>query len=339
MKKFIVQKFDPTQYRAEILEFWKNYLPGTPVERFDWMNNNPDGKPVWYLALEEDGNKLVGTVSVMPRIMCNNGETVCAGIVGDFMVSSSSRVFGPALTMQKKVVSSYKENNLDFIYTLPNMSALKIGEKAGLNKIADLYYYVKPISATYYLAKHINASLANLVSPLLVTILKLATVEPYILSKGYYREVNDVDDSFDEFWECIKTKRRGLVGNHSAEYIRWRYFKNPEFNFRIITYQETPNGEILGYLVFTISDNIMEIYDLIGLQKNHENKLIKKAIRIARDGGNRSINFRLSERTDYFKQIKYFGFFRTKCDVCVLSHGMGEYFKKNWVYMEGDRNI
>ena len=83
----------------------------------------------------------------------------------------------------------------------------------------------------------------------------------------------------------------------------------------------------------------MEIYDLIGIQKKHENRLMKKAVRIARDEGSLSINIRLSARNGFYKKIKYFGFFKSKSDVCVLAHGMNDELISNWAYMEGDRNI
>jgi len=339
MKKFVVKKSDPTRYKGEIIEFWKNYLPGTPAERFDWMNDNPDGRPIWYLAFEENENRLVGTISVMPRVMCVHGESVCAGIVGDFMVSSSYRVFGPALTMQRTVVSSYKSNNIDFIYTLPNKSAQKLGEKAGFQKASDLNYYIKPISASYYLTKYVNNTLANLMTPVVSLLLKLVAKETYIISKGHFQEIKDVDGSFNKFWEMIKQRKKGLVGNHSIEYLKWRYLNNPELIFRIITYREKPENRMLGYIVFTVNDNSLEIYDLVAIQKKHEDRLMKKVVSIAREDGNRSISIRISARNDYYRRVKYFGFFKTKSDVCVLTHGMKDALISDWAYVEGNRNI
>ncbi|MCI0505907.1 MAG: hypothetical protein L0Z73_07315, partial [Gammaproteobacteria bacterium] len=258
MTRFLIKESDPLQYKTEIVDFWKNYLPGTPPERFDWMNSNPDGKPIWYLAFEKDSNKLAGTVSIMPRKMINNGKTLRAGIIGDFMIGDKYRVYGPALDLQKTVVASLKNHHLDFLYTLPNKASLKLNERTGLRNIADLDYYVKPIYVAYYLEKHVNHSIARVISPIVKVLLAIGSKETYMTNGGIYREVKDIDGSFDTLWNRIKEKRADLLSNRGAEYLRWRYLKDPLLDFQVITVQDKPDGEISGYIVFTIIDHKME---------------------------------------------------------------------------------
>jgi len=339
MTKFQIQKSDSFKYSNEIVEFWEKYLPGTPAKRLEWMSNNPDGNPIWYLAFEKDSSRIVGTVSVMPRVMNINGKSIRAGIVGDFMISDKFRVFGPALDLQKTVIASLEENKLDFVYTIPNKASIKLGERAGLKRVMDLNYYIKPISVKYYLAKYVNEIMAKIISPVVSTLLKLFSMETYLKSKGHYEEIFRTDNSFDTLLGHIKEIRTELVINNCSEFLQWRYFNNPQHIFRIITYRDEPESELLGFLVFTKGDKRMEIFDVVGLNKIHENKLIKHIINLAKKERVQSICFGVSNQNSYYKNIKKFGFFKTKSDVCVLVHGMNTEFYTKWPYVEGYRNI
>ena len=65
MPRFNIKQVDQIDYEKELVEFWSSYLPGTPSDRFKWMNSNPEGPPIWFMAFEEKTNQLAGTISVM----------------------------------------------------------------------------------------------------------------------------------------------------------------------------------------------------------------------------------------------------------------------------------
>jgi len=276
---------------------------------------------------------------VMPKLMFDNGKMLRAGIVGDYMIDSEYRVFGPALALQKKVIESLETNKLDYIYTIPNSASIQISKRSGLRKVLDLRYYVKPISTKYYLRKYLNNLLADFLGPIINAILRVLSRESYITKGGYIQEISEINRSFDIFWENIKSTNKCVIGNHSSKYLRWRYFENPLVKIKVIAYKEVPNSEILAYIAFAIADDRLEIFDIVGLGDIYIDRLMKEIVKIARTEKVISICMRLSEQNYLPNKIKKYGFYKTMGDVCVLAYGKDDSFFVNWCYVEGDRNI
>ena len=165
MPKFRIITGGPSRYKEEIARFWREYLPGTPPERFDWMRTNPAGPAIWFFAIEEKTSTLAGTISLMPKDMLVDGSPVRACIMGDYMIGGRYRVFGPALDLQKAVTKDFSNLGFRFIYTVPNQASIKIIERMGFVEMMRLRTLIKPVKALPYLKKYVNPTLARFAAP------------------------------------------------------------------------------------------------------------------------------------------------------------------------------
>ena len=71
----IIKTTDPSDFREQIINFWKDYLPDTTAYRFNWLlKGNPAGRTIWILAFLDQTDSLVGTVSLMPKEIMQKGK-------------------------------------------------------------------------------------------------------------------------------------------------------------------------------------------------------------------------------------------------------------------------
>lgn len=338
MARFNITQSDPVEYKEQILEFWDENLPGTPHGRFEWMQDNPAGPAIWFFAFEENKNELVGTISIMPREMVLNGKIIKVGIVGDFMVSNHYRVFGPALSLQKIVLESMSKYGLDYVYTVPNQASLKMNQRAGYVNSVKLVHLVKPVHSSHYLQKYLNEKMSAYIGYILDFVLKIFSKESWLFSTDHFDEIKIVNGSFDTLWDETQKLETGLIGNHSAEFIDWRYLKNPKLGFRIIALRNKAEGVLLGYVVFSIIDGRVDIYDLISLKKSYKNKLLRKVIHVARRQKCQAIYIRLVEDSLDICNVRKFMFFNARNDISVFVFGEEISIFSQWAFSEGDRN-
>lgn len=339
MTRFSIIQTDPVDQKENILEFWKEYLPGTPEGRFEWMLSNPAGPAIWFFAFNENNNELVGTISIMPREMIFNGKLIRAGIVGDYMVKKDYRVFGPALSLQKKVINSMSDFGIDYIYTIPNEASLQMNLRAGYTNAVKLIHFARPINTEHYLQKYINKNLSVYIGRVVDYILRFLSKESYIVTNGQMNEISSLDDSFNTIWNDIRSFETNLLGDHSINFIKWRYLNNPLSDFRIITFRSRYDNQLLGYIIFSLEDNRVEIYDILALNNIHKDRLIKELIKTGRREHCKSIYIRMHEDSSYNNNLRKFMFFNANDDMSVLAFGDDVSIFKRWIFTEGDRNI
>jgi len=339
MPKFLVIQKDPQEYKEEILQFWREYLPDTPPERFEWMQcGNPAGPAIWFFACEENSTKLAGTLSIMPRELSCSGQTLRAGILGDYMVSGEYRVFGPALQILKTALAHLSPLQFNFFYTIPNPDSTKMIQRAGLSAGMLLRHLAKPINLGHYLSKRMSPWLARMIAPCAAPGLNLLSREAWCRVNDDVAETPVIDESFDQLWYRIKSTHFAIVGDLSAAYLNWRYFKNPLYAFRLLTVRNQSQGELLGYAFFTISDGKLDIFDLVFLEKRHALILLKKLSRIAKDEDCTAIYCRSLEANPCYPTLKACNYFDARDDAHVFFYGR-ELDGTAWHFFSGERNI
>jgi hypothetical protein len=340
MPKFHIIHEEMDLYRNEILEFWQKYLPETPPRRFEWLyNGNPAGKTIWFLAINKDNHDLAGTISIMPKELLVDGRTIRAGILGDFMVGSKYRVFGPALSLLKKAITSVKDLGLEFIYTIPNNASKKLLERAGFLGIDSLYYLVRPINVQHHIKKYANSLVGKIIAPFIGLYINIFSRELFTSDKGVFEEVNIANELFDILWDKIKIQQSGIKGDHGLNYINWRYFQNPLYKFKFLIYKKLENTPLLGYIVYTIYDNKLEIFNITSTNKDSTERLLKRLVSIAYREQCDGIYLTISKNNIWFNTLKAHLFFDTKYDMRLYSFGNKDVLTKDWHFFGCDRNI
>ena len=337
MAKYRVTRVNPKEYKRQIIELWKKNLPSTNEKRFDWLNSNPAGPAIWFLAFQNTTNELAGCISILPRMMSFNGETIRAGILGDFMVDIRHRVFGPNILLPKTCLMQQQALKFDLIYTIPNSDSKNIIHRAGFTNMGPLLYLVRPNR----LEKYTQIFGIRFLVPIINHFLRLLTMDlPSFKRQTFFREENSVDDSFDKLWGYIKNKQTGLIGDHDSEFLKWHFFQNPINNYRMLTKRRKSDGQLLGYIIFSVNDNSLEIFDIVCIPMLHAKRLIKKVIEIAQREKCKAIYCTVSAKSPFFKVLKRLFFLDSKYPMSIYTntHNNG-LFSGNCIIFAADRNV
>jgi hypothetical protein len=341
MAKFkIIQTEDPSPYKKQIIAFWDEYLTDTPHERFEWMmQGNPDGPTTWFLAVTEDTNELIGTINIMPRDVIQNNTIIRSGFLGDYIVDKNHRVFGPGLKLPKVVAQSCTNLGYNLIFAIPNSEAVKVLQRAGLKGVKELCCYVKPIKLAHYFEKYIPSLFSQLLSPLVEIGLSVYYKEFFTSSKYISDEVNQINDSFNRLWDKIKKCSTNKLGNHGLTYIKWRFLQNPLYRFKILVAREKGKEDLVGYIIFSINRNKLEIFDTLFLKEEVFIVLLKKVSLIARKDKCQGIYFTVPLKSKWPAKLKTHGFIDAKSSMKLCWLADKGISIDDWDFLQGDRNI
>lgn len=337
----IIRTNDSSRYRDQIVEFWRAYLPGTPPGRFEWMTSgNPAGPAIWFLAFEHGSDEIAGMASLMPRKFHLMGRELHAGILGDFMVAMRHRVFGPNIQLLRSALAAMGDLGFSFIYTLPNEASFKVAEHVGMRSVAELCCLAKPIDMPFYLKKRAPYVLAEIIAPVADFYLRITSQEIFRCARRSVKETVAIDDSFDRFWERMRVKTEELVGDRSADYLRWRYLRNPLNRFRFLVCADRSDREIGGYAVFFVNEeNKMDIYDIVAIEKECSDSLRISLIKICRKERRRALYFVAANGSLRLKDFRRFRFLNTESVQRLYCHGGAGIPLDRWDFSSGDRNI
>jgi len=340
MPSYKIIQAEPETYKEAIRKFWEDYLPGTPGGRFDWLNSgNPAGPALWFLAFEDKSGDLAGTISVMPRDFSYRGKKLRAGIMGDFMVRSTDRVFGPGLVLPKAVVSQMAELGFDLLYTVPNLKSKKIIEKSGLKVSITLKHLVKPVATAQYLSKYVPDALSDFIALIPDTLISILSALAVPFGKNDIEEENIADESFDVLWSKMRENDEGLLGERGSAYLNWKYFRNPQFDFRLITCRDT-HGELLGYVFYTVDSGKLDVYEITSLNGRCARNMLRELGIQARSEGYPGIGIRITDNDPVMPWLRRMLFFDARDDIQVLSVTRdNDIDYSTWHFIGGDRNI
>ena len=341
MSKFKIIQDNPYLFKNEILDFWKNYLPGTPAARLDWMENNPVGPAIWLFAIEEKTGKLVGTISLFPKELFLDGEKIKSAILGDFMVHHKFRVFGPAFALLKEAIAYQKQGAFDFIYTIPNSKSKKIIGKFGFRSAGELYSMMCPQQCHFVIEKYVGSLVAKILDKPLLLALTLYSRATYAGCPGIFEEIDwHNDEAFNEFCQQICKSHIGLMtGDYSLIYLDWRYRQNPEFDFQVFTFRKRAGENIQGLFIISLAKHRLELYDIQALDKKNIPAIIKKIIVICKKAKSRGIYCSIYENNPFLPVLKKCSFFDTKDRIEIYIYPEKIKGIEQWSFTSGDRNI
>lgn len=342
MARFHITKtIDPTPYASDLERFWQENLPDTAPARLKWMmEGNPAGPATWFLAFDEAKGTLAGTISVIPKILFINGTPIRCGIIGDLMVDKRYRVLGPAVLLPKAVVSNATALGMEYLYTIPNRASAKILERCSFKRQVSYESFVRPVHLTSYLGKYLD--LSSGVTRILSMIEKRFTSFSNRLrkdAKGFFND-DHIDESFQQL--CDEFARRNselILSERGPEYLIWRYKDNPQHNFKVLTHRSSEQGEVTGYVVYSINGNMLEIYDIVSLSNLITGKMIKRMIRFAQKGDFKGIYATINPRMPLARLLSRNFFFKNGDRIDLYCPKGMIIPAEKWYFLAGDRNI
>ena len=247
----------------------KNGFPITSKEVYVWKyQKNPDGPARIFIAADEERG-LLGHCVYMPRKLYfddNKFITAYQG-VDSYLdpVARGKAISGELQTMAAAAI------NCPF-YSFPNKVAEKIALKYGRKIYAPLAYDVFPLK----LRLHPSPRLRFVPDRLLDFI----SYSFYLLKYGFTAsDVRLVE--IERFKPTHLTASEKINGKKTIDYLNWRYIENPCKKY---TAFEFVQGEkVLGYIVSTVKEGKIEIYDFLCAQ-GKEKACLKAFVKWCRQG-------------------------------------------------------
>lgn len=349
MAKYRIEKGDPLEFKDHILSLLMRNLEEYSEDRYDWSYLKPEIKPLCLVAIENKTGNIVGTGAVFKRMVSFGGTILTAGVAGDFAVDKAHRILGPAITLQKRILSTMEEEDIRFIYTVPNKASGPIFKRLGYKKLSVYKRFVKILRAEYREGKSLLPSrLKTIASPLVdFGLSKLSRENRYSSPTGVTTDtIDSFTSSFDRLWAnadvAIKT-----LGVRSSAFLNWRYIESNHQNYEIFvinTRESTP----AGYIIFYILQNMAYIADMFFVKKDDTvDCLMAEFSLLMRKRGIGSISIHYVGGHFLEEKLRGLNFIEdrkeTEC-IYVYTSGMDPEYNLlhdpgNWFFMEGDNDI
>lgn len=124
------------------------------------------------------------------------------------------------------------------------------------------------------------------------------------LSGGNVVELAGLDSRFDRLWRRVRD-RHAVSTKRDAAYLQWRYVQNP-MKYRILAH--VIPGEVLGYAVVRRHQDELHVVDMLALNDQAGEQLIRHAAGVAREDGASSLSLWLGVTQSLHWRLERLGF-------------------------------
>jgi hypothetical protein len=185
------------------------------------------------------------------------------GVASDFAVDPEHRSLQPAMRLQKAVLACLGDD-LPLIYGFPNSQAVGVCHRLGYRTVGTLGRHVKVLRVGRYLRARSGAwrALSGL-APAIDLGLRAVSAHTWRRTRGRtVRVLSDFDDRFDALWQRASAAAP-VIGERSAEFLRWRYAACPLRRYVTLGLLATNGERLLGYAVCFIGDEQVTVADFL----------------------------------------------------------------------------
>lgn len=265
----VVRPADLYADREVIVETLRRYLtPKADERRYNWLyKDNPHGHARAWIAQDATNQALVGVAAAFPRRILLRGVPQLAWVLGDFCVSEHYRSLGPALQLQRALLTAAaEEQGLAGWYDFPSHSMAAVYRRLGVMEQASLVRMAQPLRVDRVLAHALgNSQLTRWMAPIgnlwlalgvhLKGIGASVSIEAHIGKFGdeFTSLAREASPSYDA---CIE---------RSAEYLNWRFAENPLERYECLVARKF--GRLCGYVLFTHTAEDAILVDLFGIKQ------------------------------------------------------------------------
>jgi len=270
----VTQPADLLSDRKVIVETLRYLTDQSNQQRFEWFYTaSPEGRARAWLAKEEASGTVVGTAAAFPRRFYIGGKEILGWVLGDFCFAPQYRSLGPALKLQRACLDILEQDQQTFCYDFPSASMVGVHRRMGFNTTGKMVRLVMPLRVDGKVKTMIkNPAVQRVASSVGNAFLKL-WLSKMQTDKNLEVAVQNTSCG-EEFTLLAEEQHRNfeLSLKRSAEYLNWRYVKNPLTMYEIITARR--HGKLKGYAVWTRAGEAASVVDLFG----ENNREIVKAL-------------------------------------------------------------
>jgi len=298
---------------------------------------NPAGGTIWYLACTHEGKELIGTATLMPKILYRGGEKLRGAILGDIMVEKSHQHKGVASCIQKHIHADMQSLDLAFIYVVPNTNSRNMLLKSGYAVYDQMDTMVRPVAVEHYL-KCDAAICIQVAFPLLRSFMRVTGFRKPWSNKVSFTWHGEFPLPVEGMHGDILKQDEVFRGDHDPSYLAWRYGKDPHARFSALV-MKSLNGMMLGYLIFTVLENKVHIYDIVCSSLQHRNWMLSEMISYAEISGLIGIYIETTRKNPLVASLRSKWFFSTADCSDILIYGHDHIGQYPWIFFSADRNI
>jgi GNAT superfamily N-acetyltransferase len=358
--RYTIVRGDARVDKLDVLALARN-LPDVSAEvsqyRYaKYYERSPFGRPLLFLARGCESQTAVGMAAVFPTRLRVLGGLVPAGITGDFAVDSDHRGFGPAIALQRAVLSALKEEDQVCAYGSPNAFAESVINRVGYADLGRLTRFVKVLEAKVFAERYIRSpGLARLLSASSVAVdpvlSALSRERLYRRSAAFSVEEPDVfDDRFTHLWQTAWHQHK-ITTERNVDFLNWKYDKTganeQRANYKIFALVAAGNS-IAGYVVYQVKDDVRHVFDILFLPSRVvADTLLSEFVLDARGGRAAAITLLyLGPINLLTRRLRAFGFLRRTEESGLRVHaqtgrpfGVDLLRPENWYFLGGDTDV
>jgi hypothetical protein len=302
--RYSIERVEWKDHGDAVSELLSHSFPDVPTTRYAWLHeHNPAGAGAVWLARAADGRP-VGTAALHTRQILVDGRPYLAGNATNFAVEPAARAFGPALALQRAVVSACEAGEFAFIYGFPNQAAKAVFERIGYAP-GRTRRLARMLRSGPYL-KRAGRATSVLAGPLDLAMHLLARETYRRLPRDSRLERVEVfDDAYDAFWIRLRG-RHAIVADRGAEYMNWRYAAYPARRYDLAVLRR--GGEITATIVSYVIADIVYIAELFALDTESFDVLLVQFLRAQRRAGATAVSVILLGDVRFAGRLALYGF-------------------------------
>lgn len=306
---------DVSDLREPLLGLWHRNLPGASRDRFEWLYGT--GRAEGVLLGERP---VIGGAGLMRRRMAIAGDIVDGAVAIDVNVDEQQRSLGPALTLVRAVMKLADDRGYACLFGFPIPSATGVLKRCGYRQLGNVSNWTKLLRSEVKLRSVLKSPLAaKLSAPIVDFAMRWKSNGPAQgLSQQFDVETPAMFDArFDRLW-LRAAEGYGVIGERSADYLKWRFTKCPELRYACFALARRGGGELLGYVIWYRSGESVCIADLLAVDHASTALLLAEFTRHARRLRADAIRLACFGPLRLYSQLQAAGFSRRQDSYPVL---------------------
>jgi len=262
-----VRLADVRAARDQLLPLWAQNLPihGALDDKLRWFYcDGPHGRGQAFVLESEDPAAAVGCAGVGVRTLAYRDRRLRAALFADLAIDRAHRSGFPALALVR-AVKAHATEAYDLGYGFPNAKAAPVYRRAGYVELGAMARYVRVLRTAPYVARHVRwprlaRAIGRVVDGGLAVVTRLRNWPAPALALEW---LDDADARFDRLWDEARLPAP-ILCERTAEFLRWRFLRQPAQPYRIAALTERASGRLRAYAVIRHEHAAAEIADLFG---------------------------------------------------------------------------
>ncbi len=319
-------------------------------QRFEWSYyQNPFGQPRAWLAIDEASSRTIGMVAAFPRKMLVQGRQVLGWNGGDTSIDTEFRTLGVAIKLRRAVQGPVDNGEMALLYSHPVDRMRAVLEKIGHHTIGTFARHGAILRLDPFIEKKLGrnlasralAGVANIFPPVQWSLRSAAA--PWRLRLQHEKKFGG---EFDDLFHRVP-KRQAVLNVRDAEFLNWRFVRNPLVrDFQI--YRCEAGNKLCGYAIIGIENNAARVLDyLVEGEQKMTRALLVQLMRAMRAQRIPTLAVRGMYASEMVQEARALGFwFQDRKDAGVAVYAAKNapfaqtvHDEKKWFMTQADRDV